>query len=271
MNTRFWSALLLLPLVTVLFAFLLWPLALLVFASADGTGFFANYSAIFREPFYREAFMHSLLLSTAVAAAATLLCLPSAWLLARYEFRGKRWLRAGFTLPMSLSGIMVGFLAVIMLGRVGFVPRLAEVLIGRPLLGGAAYQLHGLIIAYLYFEIPRGILTLETSLRKFNPQLELAARSLGATRMQRFFRIVLPLIWPALLATFGVTFSVSLGAFGVALILSRRFSVLPLELFHQFTAMFNRPLASAMAITLVIVALALNYAIHRVARNYSHV
>lgn len=270
MNARSWSALLLLPLVATLFAFLLWPLALLAFGSAGRGNFFANYLTIFRDPFYSEALVHSLLLSGAVAAAATMLCLPSAWLLARYEFRGKRWLRAGFTLPMSLSGIMVGFLAVIMLGRVGFVPRLAEMLTGRAVLAGAAYQLTGLILAYLYFEIPRGILTLETSLRKFDPQLELAARSLGATRLQIFWRVVLPLIWPALLATFGVTFSVSLGSFGVALILSRRFSVLPLELFHQFTAMFNRPLASAMALTLVAVALAVNYAVHRAARNFHH-
>jgi putative spermidine/putrescine transport system permease protein len=114
----------------------------------------------------------------------------------------------------------------------------------------------GLVIAYLYFEIPRSVLALESALRQFNPQLDQAARTLGASRLQRFRWVVLPMLWPALVSGFALTFGVSLGSFGVALILSRRFSVLPLELFHELVAMSNRPLACAMAVTLAIVALA---------------
>lgn len=260
--------LLLVPLAAGVVAFLLYPLAALVAASLHAPrGVFAsataakpaaplaNYLEIFRNPLYREALVHSVILSVAVALAATLLCLGPAWLLARHDFPGKRLVRAGFALPMSLSGIMVGFLAVIMLGRVGFIPQMTQSLTGHAWLAGASYQLSGLVIAYLYFEIPRGMLSLESALRKFDPNLDAAARTLGAGRWQRFFWITLPLIAPALVSTFAVTFSVSLGSFGVALILSKRFTVLPLELYAQFTNIANTPLASAMAVTLGTTAL----------------
>lgn len=266
--------LLLLPLTAVFFLFLVYPMLVMGYASMKpGEGVapgreeaphaLSNYLLIFQEPLFREAAWHSLVLSASVALAATLLCLGPAWLFARHQFRGKRLLRAGFSLPMSLSGIMVGFIAVIMLGRVGFIPQVSQALTGKAWLAGTAYQLTGLVIAYLYFEIPRGIMTLESALAKFDPQWDAAARSLGAGTLQRFAWVTLPLVAPALVSTFTVTFSVSLGSFGVALILSKRFSVLPLELFHQFTAMVNLPLASAMAVVLILLALVLNYAASR--------
>jgi putative spermidine/putrescine transport system permease protein len=111
------------------------------------------------------------------------------------------------------------------------------------------------------------VLTLETSLRQFDFRLDMAARSLGAKAHQRFFWIVLPLIWPSILSTFGVTFSVSLGSFGVALILSRRFSILPLELFHEFTAFLNTSLAAAMAMVLIGIGLGINGLTNRQTRK----
>jgi putative spermidine/putrescine transport system permease protein len=253
--------LLLFPLAAVLFALLLWPLTVIGFESLRGTDHVwtpAHYLEILADPLYRNALWHSLFLSGAVASVGTFVCLGPAWLFAQYEFPGKSAMRALFALPMSLSGIMIGFFAVIMLGRIGVVPRLAQTLIGQPILSGAAYQMTGLVIAYLYFEIPRGVLTLESSLRQFDSELAMAARSLGAKAHQRFFWIVLPLIWRSVLSTFGVTFSVSLGSFGVALILSRRFSILPLELFHEFTAFLNTGLAAAMAMVLIGIGLGVN-------------
>ena len=159
-----------------------------------------------------------------MAAASTLLCLAPAWLLGRHDFRGKKWLRAVFTLPMAFSGIIIGFLTVIMLGRIGVLPRLLDALTGADWLYGASYGFGGILVAYLYFEIPRATLTLESAVQKLDPRWESAAATLGASPWQRFRLVTLPLVLPALLSTFAVTFSVSLGSFGVVLILSRRFS-----------------------------------------------
>ncbi len=251
------------PLVVLLLLLLAYPLALLAWKSLHGGENFsgANYLLLFTDSAYRRALLNSIILSALVAAISSLVCLAPAWLFANENFAGKSLVRAIFTLPMSFSGIIVGFLAVIMLGRIGAVPQLIERLTGHAYTAGWAYQLGGLVLAYLYFEIPRATLTLEAALRKFDPQLSVAARSLGASTWQRLRLLILPLIWRPLVSTFAVTFTVSLGSFGVALILSKRFSVLPLEIFQQITGFGNQGLMAAMAIVLVFLAFVINYSV----------
>ncbi len=245
------------PLFLLIAALLLYPLGFLLHESW-GTN---NYLPLFREGSVRTALFHSLLLSGLVAFFCTFVCLAPAWLFASQQFPAQRVVRALFALPMSFSGIIVGFLTVIMLGRIGVVPQLLEKTTGTDFLSGSAYRLHGLIIAYLYFEIPRATLTLESSLRKFDQRLSEAAQSLGANTWQRLRFLVLPLIWRPLVSTFAVTFTVSLGSFGVALIVAKRFSILPLEIYQQITGYGNPALMAAMAITLALIAFLLNYSV----------
>jgi len=271
-------AVLILPLLALTFGLLIWPTVVLALRSFQSTGdilqassaagfSFRNYASIVVDPYYRGALLHSILLSLFVACGSILLCLCPAWLFVRKEFPSKRFLRALFTLPMSFSGIIVGFIVVIMLGRIGFVPLVLERMTGRPWLSGLAYRFCGLVVAYIYFEIPRATLTLESSLRKFNFQLEAAARSLGANRWQRLMYVVLPLILPALLSAFAVTFSVSLGSFGVALIVSKRFSILPVELYDQLIGFLNTGLAAAMGVVLMLIAFVVNYSMRNLGRS----
>jgi putative spermidine/putrescine transport system permease protein len=72
---------------------------------------------------------------------------------------------------------------------------------------------------------------------------------------------------PALWATFATTFSVSLGSYGAALILSRRFTVLPVEIYQEFTAFGDDAAAAAMAIWLAAISLLVSW---RASREHSH-
>lgn len=256
-----------LPLLLLLVLLLAYPLSLLFARSLnDANGLsLTNYIQLFTDASHRRALLNSLILSALVASISTLICLAPAWLFANERFPGKSLVRAIFTLPMSFSGIIVGFLAVIMVGRIGALPQFLEQLTGTAYTSGWAYRLGGLVLAYLYFEIPRATLTLESALRKFDPQLSAAARSLGANTWQRLRLLILPLIWRPLVSTFAVTFTVSLGSFGVALILSKRFSVLPLDIFQQITGYGNNGLMAAMAIVLVVFAFAINLAMRNLA------
>ena len=254
--------LMVLPLAALLAAGVVWPLFWLGVGSVRETGgngwTLSHYAAVFTDRTYREAAVHSLVLSLGVAVGATTLCLAPAALLARRTFPGQTLLRAMFTVPMAFSGIIVGFLTVLMLGRVGFLTVWVERLTGHDLLGGSAYGIGGLLAAYAYFEVPRATLTLEASLRKLDPRLDRAAASLGAGRWQRWRLVGLPLLAPALLETFALTFNVALGSFGVVLVVSKRFTLLPLETFHEIIAMNNLPQAAALAALLAAVALGVN-------------
>jgi putative spermidine/putrescine transport system permease protein len=226
-----------------------------------------NYLAVFLDPFLRGTMLLSLGLSAVVSLLSIVLCIGPAWLLVRKDFPGKRMFRAVLTLPMAFSGVIIGFLAVIMIGRIGFIPQLSRWLIGIPLGEALAYSLTGLGIAYIWFQIPRATLTLESAIRKFDWDLESAAHSLGASTRQTFRYVLLPLLTPAIISTVAVTFAVSMGSFGVALLLLKRASVLPLEIYNQVYANLAFEMAAALSVILGIVTVGINYALRRLSQR----
>jgi len=203
---------------------------------------------------------NSIVLSLGVAVCSIVVCFIPAWVLARWNFRGKLLLRTALTLPLTFSGVVVGFLAILMIGRVGFIPVLSEKLLGISLLGGAAYTPLGLVMAYLYFEIPRATLALESAFSEFDSDLEAAAATLGAAAGRRMFRLIIPMLFPALVATFFLTFSVSLGSYGVALMLSRRLTLVPMEIYTSFTGFLDDQRAAILSLALIAISLSVSLA-----------
>ncbi len=222
-----------------------------------------NFLAVFNDPFLRSSLTLSLTLSAVVSLLSIVLCIGPAWLLVRREFPGKRLFRAVLTLPMAFSGIIIGFLAVIMIGRVGFIPQVSGALFGVRAGEGLAYSLVGLGLAYIWFQIPRATLTLESSIRKFDWDLDAAARGLGASQWQTLRYVLLPLLTPALVSTLAVTFAVSMGSFGVALLLLKRASVLPLEIYNQVYANLAFEMAAALSVVLGLITVGINLMLRR--------
>jgi putative spermidine/putrescine transport system permease protein len=255
---RSWAGILLaLPLLLFLVACVLWPLGRLSADALTGGGRSALATVLVAGR-YRTALVNSLSLSAAAAVAACALSLLPAWVLARERFAGRDVLRTLITLPLTFSGVLVGFLMVVLLGRVGAVPKVIGFLTGRERFAGAAYTLYGLFLAYLYFEVPRAVVTLESAFRRFPAALDDAARTLGAETLERLLRIRLPLTAPALRSTLAVTFSASMGSFGVALILARRFTVAPLEIYTELTGFLNDEVAGALCLVLALITLAVD-------------
>lgn len=227
-----------------------------------------NYAAIFTDPFYRSSLVLSLVLSVVVSALSIVLCIGPAWLLVRKDFWGKRAFRAILTVPMAFSGIIIGFLAVIMIGRIGFIPQVTHWLFGVSLGEALAYSLTGLGLAYIWFQIPRATLTLESAIRKFDWDLDSAARSLGASNWQALRYVLLPLLIPAIVSTVAVTFAVSMGSFGVALLLLKKASVFPLEIYNQIYANLAFEMAAAMSVVLGLITVGVNYALRKYAERH---
>ncbi|HEY6323683.1 MAG TPA: ABC transporter permease subunit [Thermoanaerobaculia bacterium] len=258
-----WTGLLLaLPLVIFLAALVAWPLSHLVAAAAAPAGAGALRSVLAAGR-YRTALVNSLVLSLAAAAAAVLLSLLPAWVLARERFVGRQLLRAAIAVPLTFSGVLVGFLMVVLLGRIGAAAELLRWATGSDALSGAAYTAAGLFLAYLYFEVPRAVLTLEAAFRRYPAELDAAARTLGAAAVERLLRVRLPLLAPALRASLALTFSASMGSFGVALILARRFTVAPLEIYTELTGFLDDAVAGALCLLLALATLATNQILAR--------
>jgi putative spermidine/putrescine transport system permease protein len=187
-------------------------------------------------------------LSTATTVATLVLSLVAGLFLQRNRFPGRGLLVSLLTLPLAFPGVVVGFLVILFAGRQGLVGSVTEWLTGEKLV--FAYGMAGLFTGYLYFSIPRVILTLMASIEKLDPALEEAARSLGASPWQVTRDVVLPALRPALLSSGAICFATAMGAFGTAFTLATQINVLPLTIYNEFTNYANFSMAAALSIIL---------------------
>src|SRR5207244_11926297 len=125
-----------------------------------------------------------------------------------------------------VPGGVVGVTVIRLAGRQGLIAQVAQWATGENLV--FAYSMAGLFLGYLYFSIPRVILTVMAAAEKLDPKLEEAARSLGASPWRVVVDVLIPGLQPALISAGAICFATSIGAFGTAFTLATRINVLPI-------------------------------------------
>ena len=135
--------------------------------------------------------------------------LPTAWAMVRYRFPGKGLVNALIDLPFALPTAVAGIALVALYAEAGWVGSLlAEIGIK------AVYNPLGVIIALTFIGLPFVVRTLEPVVRDLSADVEEAAASLGANRIQTLARVVLPSLAPAWLTGFALAFARGVGEYG---------------------------------------------------------
>jgi putative spermidine/putrescine transport system permease protein len=249
------------PLAVLVVAFFLLPMARLVLVGASGDEGLRAYAAILLDPRYRATLFNTVLLAAATTVATLLIATISGLFLQRHRFPGHTLLVAMLTFPLAFPGVVVGFMIILLAGRQGLIGDLTLRLFGTKEV--FAYSLQGLFLGYLYFSIPRVILTI-MAVEKLDPSLEEAARALGAGPWRVVRDIILPALTPAFIASGAIAFATAMGAFGTAFTLATDVAVLPMLIYTEFTLSANIALAAALSVGLGLVT----WAILALARSY---
>lgn len=244
-------ALLMAPAAAVFCAFWLLPMANIAVLGATGPRGLAAYSAIITDSRYFSALVSTVTLSIAVTVATIIICAIAGLFLARNRFPGRGLLTAMLTLPLAFPGVVIGFMVIMLGGRQGLIGDLAQQLFGVRV--AFAYSIVGLFFGYLYFSIPRVILTMIAAMEKLDPALEEAARSLGAGPWRVLRDVIIPALMPAIISSSAICFATSMGAFGTAFTLATRIDVLPLVIYTDFTYGANFAMAAALSIVLGVI------------------
>src|SRR6185503_13356155 len=176
------------------------------------------------------------------------LALVSGLFLQRNRFPGRSVLISLMTLPLAFPGVVVGFMVILLAGRQGLIGDVSSRLLDEKIV--FAYGMAGLFMGYLYFSIPRVILTIMASVEKLDPALEEAARSLGASTWQVTRDVSLPGLVPAIISSGAICFATAMGAFGTAFTLATQINVLPLTIYNEFTNYANFAMAASLSIVL---------------------
>ena len=236
------------PALAVFAAFWLLPMARLAQVGASGPDGFGAYFAVITNAAYFRSLASTVALSAGVTLATLVLALVTGIFLQRNRFPGRGILISLMTLPLAFPGVVVGFMVILLVGRQGLVGEITSRLFDDKLV--LAYGMAGLFIGYLYFSIPRVILTIMASVEKLDPALEEAARSLGASTWQVTRDVMLPALTPAIISSGAICFATSMGAFGTAFTLATQINVLPLTIYNEFTNYANFAMAASLSIVL---------------------
>ena len=235
------------PALAVFAAFWLLPMARLVQVGGSKEGI-AAYFAVLTNPNYFRSLVATVALSAGVTAATLLLSLVAGVFLQRNRFPGRGILISMMTLPLAFPGVVVGFMVILLAGRQGLIGDVSSRLFDEKIV--FAYGMAGLFMGYLYFSIPRVILTIMASVEKLDPALEEAARSLGASTWQVTRDVILPALAPAIISSGAICFATSMGAFGTAFTLATQINVLPMTIYNEFTNYANFAAAASLSIVL---------------------
>ena len=178
-----------------------------------------------------------------VAAVNVVMGTVIAWVLVRDEFPGKRVVNSLIDLPFALPTIVAGITLLALYGN------------SSPVGINIGYTRPGVVLALAFVTLPFVVRSVQPVLMTMEPDMEEAARCLGAGPMTSFRRIVLPTIAPALLAGAALAFARAIGEFGSVVILSGNIPYrTEVASVHVFSLVENDDTGSAAAVSVVLLA-----------------
>ena len=260
------SVLLWLAAAAVLGFLVLVPMAWLVYASLQeretGALTFANYLEAFSKSIYLRPILTSLELAISVALIAVTMGTVIAWLVARSDMPG-RWLMrslilGAFTTPPFLGATAWIFLAA---PNSGWINKAWVALTHAQRGPISIFSLGGAIFVMSIYSVPYAFTFVAGALELMSSEIEDAAASLGAGTWRTTFHVTLPLVMPAIVSGFIMSFLEALALFGVPafLLIPARQQVVTTQLYLFFQNPLRLELAAAYAIPLLLVTMLLLY------------
>jgi putative spermidine/putrescine transport system permease protein len=216
----------------------------------------ASWRDFFTDPFYWDILWRTTRLGFTVTLLSLLIGYPVAYALTRLR-RPKLLVAIYLAIfsPLLVSVVVRSYGWLLLLGQEGLVNKL---LAGLPFVEGPQRLVHnntGVVIALVHILLPFAIFPMVSVLTQLPPNLKEAAQDLGASRIQTFYRIVLPLSLPGIIAAGQIVFVLSISALVTPMLLGGGRVIVLSRLIFQNIAELNWPLAAVQAFVLLAMAL----------------
>lgn len=249
----------LLPALVLIVIFFIVPVLMLLLRSVlEPEPGLQNYETLLGSTTYLRIFLNTFLVAGVVTAISIVIGYPIAWLLAIMPERWSRLVLAVIILSMWTNLLARTYAWMVLLQRTGVINKtlVGLGLIEQPL--PLVNNLVGVTIGITYIMLPFVILPLMGVIRTIDPAILRAAALCGATRLQCFTRVLLPLSLPGIAAGALMVFVMSLGYFVTPALLGGTSNMMLAELVAQFVqSLVNWGMGGAAALVLLVVTLAL--------------
>lgn len=243
--------------------FLLLPLSNMLFKSflSPGVGGFTiqNYLDVGGKEIYRAAIRNSLYLSGISALAGLVLSFLLALAMRTAGERGEKSMTAILNMVSNFTGLPMSIAFIVLMGTSGILTTIAMQR-GIPFFKDfKLYTAQGLMLLYIYFQIPLGTLLLLPAFQGIRPAWKEAAALLRSSPLQFWLRVGIPVMLPSLFDTYAMLFANALTAYATPFMLvSTNFPLLAIKTASMFTGEMRvqEEMGSALSITMLLIMLA---------------
>ncbi|NDZ88724.1 iron ABC transporter permease [Streptomyces sp. SID10115] len=207
----------------------------------DGVWRFGRITDVLGQSDIRQVLWFTTWQALASTALTLLIALPGAYVFARFDFPGKRVLRAVVTVPFVLPTVVVGTAFLALIGRGGLFDELWGVRLDT--------TVWAILLAHVFFNYAVVVRTVGGLWSQLDPRQEEAARMLGASRWAAWRTVTLPALAPAVAAAALMVFLFTFTSFGVVQILGGpAYSTLEVEIYRQTAQLLDLPTAAVLTL-----------------------
>lgn len=222
----------------------------------SGTLGLENFIRVFTTPLYQQSIWNSVWISLVSALVGIVV----AFLAARFAYEASPRVRNVFTMILNMmsnfSGVPLAFAFMVLMGNAGVLTLVGERLGIGFLADFNLYGADGLVLMYIYFQIPLATLLLIPAFAGIRKSWREAATLLNASTFDYWFRIVIPNLMPSILGTLSVLFSNALAAYATAYALvMNNYALLALQITSRFKGDVQTDAATGGALAMVLIAL----------------
>lgn len=250
----------LLPFFLIAFLFEILPLANIViesFSKTGGNGFtLEHFVKIFTTRLYQQSIFNSLWISIFSALAGIIIAFLGAKAANAASAKVRNIFASVLNITSNFAGVPLAFAFMILLGNVGILTLIGKNYGISFLADFDLYTINGLLLTYIYFQIPLATLLMLPIFGGLKKEWREAVGLLGGNSFHYWFKVAIPSLLPSILGTFSVLFANSLAAYGTAYaLLSNNIALLPIRISQQYVGEVVQNQEFGCALSLVMMAL----------------
>ena len=262
------KGLLLFPLV-FLVIFLIYPLVnILLFSFSASNPASEILSALFSG---QKLFINSFFQAALSTVLAFLVGFPAAYIIANYDFPGKKFVRALSLVPFVMPSILVALSFVIILGYNGWINNflMSFFNLSDPPVK-ALYSIYGIVLAHAFYNFPIFMRFVGSAWERTSEKMHDAARTLGTSRTQLFMKITLPQLMPSIMVSSAIVFIYCFMSFAIVLTLGGiQFSTVEVGIYYALSRNLDFAAAAAMTIMQFVFLLAMIFIYSRFYKSFA--
>ena len=249
--------------------FLLYPLSLLLkMAFSDGVHFtLENFAKFFSRKYYSITLLNSFKVSIAATIASVVVGVVLGYFMSVFKIRGAKLLRMCIVMATMSAPFVGAYAWIMLLGRNGVITNSLSRLFGITM--PDIYGFNGILLVFVTQLFPLVFLYVQGAMSKMDASLLEASENLGCTGFKRFFKVVLPLISPTVLAGALLVFVRAMSDFGTPMLIGEGYRTFTVILYNEFVGEVsqNKGFASAIAIIAILITMVVYFSQNIVAKK----